>query len=88
MKQLILAAMFAFALTSCKNEVPSAPIEPPSVPASPAPSVPEKPKPEVPQTQTSVEMNKDGVNVETKNGENKTDVSVKNGKPTVDVKMK
>lgn len=76
-------------LTACKNEVPSAPAEPTSVPTTPTPAVPETPNPEVPQEQkegTSVQIGPDGVNVKNKNGDKKTDVKVEEGKITVDTR--
>lgn len=84
MKNILIAGVLSlFFLTACKNEVPSAPAEPPSVPATTVPSVPEKPKPET--EGTSVKVGSDGVSVKT-DGKTKTDVEVKSGEASVEIK--
>ena len=88
MKKLATAGILSIVLlTACKNEVPSAPAEPASVPATSPPAVPEKPAPEMDENDgTSVKVGSDGISVKTKDGEKKTDVEVGSGKAAVEVK--
>lgn len=88
MRKILAAGFLSIALlTACKNEVPSAPAEPPAVPATPPPALPEKPKPEIDESDgTSVKVGSDGISVKSKDGEKKTDVQVGDGKASVEVK--
>ena len=88
MKKLAATGILSILLlTACKNDVPSAPAEPASVPVAQPQPVPEKPTPEVNENDgTSVKVGSDGISVKTKDGEKKTDVEVGNGKASVEVK--
>lgn len=89
MKQIIAAGILSLLLlTACKNETPVAPAEPAPV-NIPPPAAPVEPvNPEVPQkgNGTSVKIGEDGMSVDTKNGNNKTSVEVKDGKAAVEIK--
>lgn len=88
MKKIAAAGILSIVLlTACKNDVPSAPAEPASVPATPPPAIPEKPTPEVDDNDgTSVKVGSDGISVKSKDGVKKTDVEVGGGKASVEVK--
>lgn len=87
MKKIILAGLLAVLSAACKNEVPSAPAEPPAIPATPPPAVPQKPTPEMEENDgTSVKVGSDGISVKNKDGDKKTDVQVGDGKASVEVK--
>ncbi len=90
MKKFFAAGVLSIVLlAACKNEVPSAPAEPAPVDVTPPPAIPEKPTPEMPQERegTSVQIGPDGVSVENKDGNHKTDVKIKgDGKASVDVR--
>lgn len=87
MKKVILAGLLVVLLAACKNEVPSAPAEPPAIPATLPPAMPEKPNPEMKESDgTSVKVGSDGISVKSKDGEKKTDVQVGDGKASVEVK--
>ena len=83
-----LPALFALALAlaACKNDVPSAPMEPAPAPVTPAPTDPVTPVPESPRKSTSVEIGSDGVSIENNRSATQTDLSVKDGKAAVSVK--
>lgn len=88
-KIFVTGVLLIVLLAACKNEVPSAPVEPAPVDATPPPAIPERPKPEMPQEKegTSVQIGPDGLSVENKDGDHKTDVKIKgDGKTSVDVR--
>ena len=88
---LTLSMFAVMALVSCKKEetivvpAPDAPPEvvvlPPPPPPAPVPT-PDKPDPDG----TSISVGKDGVEVSTKDGKNKTVIDVKDGKGSIEIK--
>ena len=90
MKKIVLALnMLALvALVSCKDETPPppAPTPEPQVIVTPPPP---PPAPEVTEEETdgtSGSVGKDGVEVTTKDGDNKTVIDVKDGKGKIEIK--
>lgn len=91
MKKIVLglSMLSVMAFVSCKKEVPPPP-PPPPVPqvivAPPPPPPPPAPVKEVEKDGTSISVGSDGVEVSTKNGENKTVIDVKDGKGKIEIK--
>ena len=87
--KLILGLLSIIAIVSCKKkeEMPIAPPPPPTMEMAPPPPPP-PPAPVDPKDKdgTSIELGKDGVNINTTNGEKQTTVKVANGETRVEVK--
>lgn len=91
MKKIVLALnMLALvALVSCKKDTPPPPPAPMPEPQVIVTPPPPPPAPEVKEEETdgtSVSVGKDGVEVTTKNGDNKTVIDVKDGKGKIEIK--
>lgn len=91
MKKIVLAcSMLALVvLASCKKEVPPPPPppEPQVVVLPPPPPPPPAPvKAEEDKDGTSVSVGKDGVEINSKNGDKKTVIDMKDGKTNIEIK--
>jgi multidrug efflux pump subunit AcrA (membrane-fusion protein) len=83
MKKVVLALnMLALvALVSCKKEITPPPPPEPQVIVTPPP--PEK---DAESDGTTISVGKDGVELSTKDGDKKTEINVKDGKGSVEIK--
>lgn len=90
MKKIVLALsmLSVVAFVSCKKEVmpPPPPPAPEVIVAPPPPPPPPAPVKEVEKDGTSISVGSDGVEVSTKNGNNKTVIDVKDGKGKIEIK--
>ena len=84
---LFLGILSIITIVSCKKKE-EMPVPPPPAPTESSVPTPEAPKPVVEDNKdgTSIKVGKDGVDISTKDGANKTSVNVSNGDAKVEIK--